>query len=195
MLKGNRVLDEVLNSSSHFIGLIMAIVCSIFLGVAVAESNNEWLEHHDGERYNDVIIVRGPYTTAVSIYLFSLITLYLSSTLFHATFALDDAIYGFFTILDFCSIYILIAGSFTPFLSILFPDKPIYSVGMLSFLWAMAGMGILISATYHGPFKIGMLIASYVAMGWTFVICASDVYDRMSPVPNGFRLIILGDLT
>jgi hemolysin III len=123
-----------------------------------------------------------------------LIVLYLASTLFHATFALSDEVYGFFTTLDFCSIYFLIAGSFTPFLAILFPDKLIYSVGMLSFLWALAGLGVLIAASYHGPYKIAMLISSYVAMGWTFLICAAEVYDRMSPQPNGFKLIVFGGI-
>lgn len=84
-------------------------------------------------------MTRVPYTVSCVIYMISLFVLYLASTLFHATFALDDNVAKVFATLDHCAIYLLIAGSYTPFLSILFPDKPVFSIGLLVFLWLMAG--------------------------------------------------------
>ena len=178
MLTGNRVLDEVLNASSHAIGVILVIIGTIFLSTQVATSNTEWLEHRDGERYQGILITRAPYTVSCVIYMISLFVLYLASTLFHATFALDEKVANFFATLDQCAIYLLIAGTYTPFLSILFPDKPVYSIGLLSFMWSMAACGIMLAALYNGPYKIGMHIISYLGMGWACVLCASDIYER-----------------
>ena len=44
-------------------------------------------------------------------------------------------------------------GTYTPFLAILFPDKPLYSVGLLGSLWAMAAGGVALTVVYRGPFK------------------------------------------
>ena len=56
MLAGNRVLDEVLNASSHFVGVILVIIGTIFLSTEVAQSNTDWIEQHDGERYQGITI-------------------------------------------------------------------------------------------------------------------------------------------
>jgi len=194
VLTGNRVLDEVLNSSSHAIGVILVIIGTIFLSTQVAEMNNYWLEHRDGEKYLGVTITRSPYTISCVIYMVSLFVLYLASTLFHATFALEAHVANFFAMMDQCAIYLLIAGTYTPFLSILFPDKPIYSVGLLSFLWAMAFCGIMLAALYDGPYKIGMHIISYLGMGWACIICAQEIYERMSPDIWGLYNLLLGGI-
>ena len=86
-----------------------------------------------------MIVTRGPYTVSCVIYLVSLLTLYIASTLFHATFALDEHVAKIFATLDHCAIYLLIAGTYTPFLSILFPDKLVYSHRLLVCLWVVAG--------------------------------------------------------
>jgi len=194
ILTGNRVLDEVLNASSHAVGVILVIIGSVFLATEVAQTNNDWLELRDGERYNGVIVTRGPYTVSCVIYLVSLFTLYIASTLFHATFALDEHVAKIFATLDHCAIYLLIAGTYTPFLSILFPDKPVYSHGLLVFLWVVAAMGIMLAALYDGPYKIGMHIASYLGMGWACLICSADIYARMSPHPYGLWTLLAGGL-
>ena len=194
VLKGNRVLDEVLNASSHFFGLVLVIIGAIFMGVEVADQNNAWELRHHGQVYHGLEVDRGPYTTSAVIYLVSLAVLYLSSTLYHATFAMGDTIVDIFTILDHSAIYLLIAGTYTPFLSIVFPDKTVYSVGLLGFLWTMAFTGIALAAFYKGPFKVGMMIGSYVGMGWACVICSREMVERMSPEPMGLYLLVAGGI-
>ena len=194
VLKGNRVLDEVLNASSHFFGLILVIIGAIFMGVEVADQNNEWELRHRGHAYHGIKVDRGAHTTSAVIYLVSLAVLYLSSTLYHATFALGDTIVDIFTILDHSAIYLLIAGTYTPFLAIIFPDKTIYSVGLLGFLWTMAFTGIAVAAFYRGPLKVGMMIGSYVGMGWACLICSREMVQRMSAEPMGLILVLAGGI-
>ena len=82
-----------------------------------------------------------------------LFCLYLFSTLYHSLFALGDRIVSLFQIFDHSAIYLLIAGTYTPFLTILFPDKPVFGVYLVEFLWLMALGGICLNLCYHGRYK------------------------------------------
>ena len=73
---------------------------------------------------------------------------------------------------------------------ILFPDKSIYSVGLLSFLWATTFCGIAVAVLYEGKFKVGLMIASYVGMGWAVVICFGDLLQRIDS--HGLNLLVGG---
>jgi len=185
VLNGNRVLDEVLNASSHAIGTVLVIIGAVFLAIAVAHLPAEG-------SLNGVPIYRSTYVAATTIYSISLFCLYLASTLYHSMFALGDVVVGVFAVFDHCAIYVLIAGSYTPFLTILFPDEPLFSVGLLSFLWAMSAAGITLYVRYHGPYKVALQVASYLGMGWAIVVCMGDVVNRMSERPNGLAMIIGG---
>jgi hemolysin III len=57
-----------------------------------------------------------------------------------------------FHVLDHCAIYILIAGSYTPFLLIPFPTVPFYSVHLLAAMWAACFGGIFTEAFHHAPY-------------------------------------------
>ena len=74
------------------------------------------------------------------------------------------------------------AGSYTPFLTILFPDKPMYSTGLLGFLWLMAILGIVLHLTYYGPFKTGLQVSTYIGMGWAALVCIQDINDRLGAI-------------
>lgn len=190
VLKGNRVLDEVLNASSHAVGVLLVILGAIFLAIAVADHP----EHGLGP--DGTALSNSGYVASVVIYLVSLFCLYLASTLYHSMFAmggerrrllslaarphadtlahstgparrppypspthrLSDAVLDIFAIFDQSAIYLLIAGSYTPFLTILFPDRPLYSVWLLGFMWFMAIGGIVLHLTYYGPFKTGLQV-------------------------------------
>ena len=189
VLKGNRVLDEVLNASSHAVGVILVIIGAVFLGTELAGHPEHGLGP-DGHPLSS-----NTYVASNVIYLISLFCLYLFSTLYHALFALGDEVESVFGILDHTAIYLLIAGSYTPFLSILFPDKPVFSVYLLSFLWLCALGGICLNLCYHGPFKNGMQVASYIAMGWAALLCMSDMFERLGPNPAAIWLLIGGGVS
>jgi hemolysin III len=134
-LHGNAVAEEVMNAVTHGLGFVLCIVGTVFMGLKTIERgatepgglapvNHRW---------------------CVSIYCISLCVLYISSTLYHSFFALTTT-REIFAIFDQAAIYILITGSYTPILGITFADKPMWSVWMLSFLWACCLGGIYIEA-------------------------------------------------
>ncbi len=192
VLKGNRVLDEVLNASSHAVGVILVILGSIFLAIAVADKP----EHGIGP--DGAVMSNSGYVASTVIYLISLFCLYLASTLYHSMFAMGDAVLTVFAVFDQSAIYLLIAGSYTPFLTILFPDRPLYSRGLLGFLWFMALAGIVLHLTYYGPFKTGLQVSTYIGMGWAALVCISDINDRIGAVDplwgmgTGMWLMVVG---
>ena len=154
--------------------------------------------HADVPPHDDASCVRVPlarYVASNTIYLISLFVLYLFSTLYHSMFALGDTVVEIFATFDQCAIYMLIAGSYTPFLIILFPDKAIFSVGLLAFLWIMAACGVALQLCYHGPLKVGLQVTSYLGMGWAAVLCASDMWERLAVHPQALFLIIGGGLS
>ena len=54
-----------------------------------------------------------------------------------------------FHILDQCAIYLLIAGSYTPFMVALFPNKRAWSVGIVAYEWALCAIGVAIELIFH----------------------------------------------
>jgi hemolysin III len=132
------------------------------------------------------------YTHAIScgIYTSSLLALYLSSTLYHSFFTMLNTRY-IFQVMDKCAIYILIAGSYTPFLQILMGDQLVFSYGLLGCLWLFGGLGIAVEAMYptwkwKGTFSLSM----YLGMGWAALLCLPHMKERL---PTGcIHLVVLG---
>jgi hemolysin III len=87
--------EEIANSISHGIGLILAIVATPFLVTAALRYGNTWR------------------MVGVSVFAASMVTLYLSSTLYHAI--THDRAKQVFRTFDHCAIFLLIAGTYTPF--------------------------------------------------------------------------------
>jgi len=168
---GNRVFDEVLNATSHGLAFIFAIVGSVFLGMSVygRPAHYQW---------------------AVTLYLISLCTLFLASTLYHSFFSLKTTRIVF-SVLDHSAIYLLIAGSYTPILAILFADKPEYSQWLLGVMWSLAILGM--SATAILPettFKMILSLTLYLGMGWAAALIVGDLNQRLTS--TGVRMLIGG---
>ncbi|CAE8655317.1 unnamed protein product [Polarella glacialis] len=135
---------EVLNAVSHGLGLLLAIVGSVFLGIAASEK---------------------PYhcKVAVALYCIALNVLYIASTLFHSFYALGPTVVWVFGVLDHCAIYLLIAGSYCPFLSVFFPGA-LSEQKLLVSLWVMAFSGMITTAFYRGPQKKWIELSLYLGM-------------------------------
>lgn len=130
------------------------------------------------------------HTISTSVYTTSLLVLYLSSTLYHSFFSLQHTKY-IFQVMDKCAIYVLIAGSYTPFLTIMFSDKPMYSIGLLGFIWTCCFLGISVEAfvpnwKYRPIFSLSM----YLGMGWASMVCLPETGERL-PI-QCIHLLILG---
>src|SRR5262249_15528296 len=148
--------EEIANSVSHGLGLALAIAAAPILIVAAARYGTAW------------------NTVGVSIFAGSVIALYLASTLYHAL--THDRAKRFFRILDHGAIFILIAGTYTPFtLGIMRGPSGWMMFGLV---WGLALIGLIKKAIF-GARYVWLSVILYLVMGWLVVIAARQVLQRV----------------
>ena len=114
---------------------------------------------------------------SLSIYGASLVLLFLASGTYHAVRSTPEVVQTFRKI-DHAAIYLLIAGSYTPFCVIAFSG--FWKWGFLAIIWALACTGILIKAfTVRSPRWITAGV--YVIMGWLSVLASREMLGALSP--------------
>ena len=159
------ILEEILNSISHGIGFIFSAAAFILL-----------ILKHQNNLKN--IVVMG-------IYSFTLMFLYLSSTLYHSI--PPPKVKNILRKFDHCSIFLLIAGTYTPICSVLINN--FFSYIVLAIVWAAALIGIILNIISVNKFEKFSLVC-YIAMGWSIVLIAKPAWQNL----NSFQLkwLILG---
>lgn len=170
-LDANMVLQEVMNSVTHGLGVVLAIAGSCLLTRRV-----QGLPSH--------------HVISCAIYSMALIVLYTISTLYHSFFALRK-VHFIFRVFDLCAIYILIAGSYTPFLMIALHHNKVWSRYLLWFIWACALGGMVVEATMlNWKHKEKFSLSMYLGMGWCCLVCLPDL---MYVLPsNASALLVAG---
>lgn len=162
--------EEIANSISHGIGLFAALGGTPLLIVHA-------VQHGDG----GVVV-------AVVLFSATTIILYLASTLYHALPA--GRTKRVFRIVEHCAIYLLIAGTYTPFtLGIL---RGPWGWALFCAVWGMAASGIalkVLGKASHPVLSTGL----YLLMGWLIVIAAVPMVSRVPPI--GLLLILAGGLS
>ena len=113
--------------------------------------------------------------------------MFLSSTLYHA--ANNPLAKQFLKRLDHCSIYLLIAGTYTPLLTIFIPGT--MSIIILAAVWLMAVIGIFFKIFFIGRFK-KISITTYLLMGWLGVLLINKINKVLDPA--GLYLILAGGI-
>jgi len=159
--------EEKLNVLTHAFGLIMSIVGLPFLLLKSLQYNGSWKP------------------LSIIIFGVSLIVLYAASTFYHAS--KDSKLRRKLNIFDHAAIYILIAGTYSPFTIIILDG----SLGWLIFscTWAFAFIGIVLKLFYTGRYdKIST--AMYILMGWQIILVINPLIDVFSP--EGLRLLFAG---
>lgn len=155
-LRGQSPGEEIANSISHGIGLIAAIVATPFL---IMEAINR----------GDAGFIAG-----VSIFAASMVLLYLSSALYHVLPAGKSK--RVFRIMEHSAIFLLIAGTYTPFtLGVL---RGAWSWTLLGLVWGLALTGVALKAferMSHPVISTGL----YLFMGWLILIAANPMYERV----------------
>lgn len=158
--------EEVANGVTHGLGAALSVIGLAVLLVLAA--------HTDPWR-----------VVSVSVFGVSLVGLYLASTLYHL--AVSERAKHVFKIIDHVCIYILIAGTYTPFLLVTLRG----TVGQWMFIliWSLAIAGALVELLWvYRPKWLSVLV--YVAMGWMVVIATAPLSQRL-PGP-GFVLLFAG---
>lgn len=122
---------------------------------------------------------------ASSLYGVSLIALFLTSTLYHGLHASPNR--HLLKLLDHCSIYLLIAGTYTPFLLVAMRTNAGW--WLFGTMWVLAAAGILIKL-WHGHRHPRLSLASYLLMGWLVVLVAPQIKDAIGA--NGMIWLVAG---
>lgn len=144
--------EEVASSISHGIGAALGIAALVILVVFAAIKGDPWR------------------VVSFSIYGTSLVILYLASTFYHAF--RNPAIKQVFKIFDHASIYILIAGTYTPFTLVTIRGP--WGWTLFGIIWGLAIFGVIFKAIFINKFKLISTIL-YVTMGWFIVIAMRQV--------------------
>ena len=165
--------EEIFNMTSHIVGAVLGVVATVLCIVFAAVRGN----------------VYGVISGA--IYGATMILLYTMSSIYHG---LSPKRYSkkVFQVLDHCSIFLLIAGSYTPFaLCSIREYDPVSGWVIFGVIWAVAILGIILNSIDIKKFKIFSMIC-YLAMGWCIVF-------RITLLPKllgiaGFVLLLLGGI-
>jgi len=161
--------EEIANAVTHGVGTALSIIGLILLVTHAAFE-------HDPLRI-----------ASFTIYGVSLVLLHFASTLYHGL--RPPRLKRVFRTIDHCSIYLLIAGTYTPFLLIGLHDSQGFL--LLGIVWGLALVGILFQVVFSGWFtKLSVL--TYLGMGWLVVIVFRKLVTSIPP--NGFILIVAGGL-
>ncbi len=169
--------EEISNSITHGIGSLLSIAALVIMVVVAAI-------HHN---------TMGVVTSA--IFGASLIILYTMSTLYHAIS--NEKAKKVLKVFDHCTIYLLIAGSYTPFtLVALRSVDPIKAWVIFSIVWGIAILGTILYAFFKNKFKV-LNIVSYIVMGWVVVIAIPEIIEffKINNAMAGFYLLLAGGLS
>lgn len=165
--------EEIFNMVSHIVGGALGIVATILCVVRAAI-------------HGDVFaIVSG------AIFGFTMIVLYSMSSIYHG---LSPRLMAkkVFRILDHCAIYLLIAGSYTPYtlVTIRGYDNRL-GWTLFGITWGLAALGITLSAIDFRKFKVVEMIL-YLGMGWSVVFSREALSTALHP--NGLKLLLWGGI-
>jgi hemolysin III len=151
--------EEIVNSTSHGVGLLIAFACTALLIVRAAYYGTAW------------------HIITFSIFGAGLINLYTASTLFHSAVNLKKK-YNL-NRFDHSSIYILIAATYTPFA--LVGIKGAFGWVIFGLVWTMGIAGVIFKIWYYSPKYRKLSTWLYIAMGWTGIIAVVPIINN---VPN-----------
>ncbi|EJL86618.1 hemolysin [Pantoea sp. RIT-PI-b] len=168
MAQGYSLAEEIANSISHGIGCIFGIIGLVLMLTQAVES-----------QANLTAI------TSYSLYGGSIILLYLASTLYHAI-PHQKAKY-WLKKFDHCAIYVLIAGTYTPFLLVGL-NSPL-AQGLMAVIWGLALMGILFKIAFAHRFE-ALSLVTYLGMGWLSLVVIYQLAIKLSP--GGIWLLAAG---
>lgn len=150
--------EEIANAITHGIGSVFGIAALVILVVLAARQGDAWR------------------VVSFSIYGVTLILLYMASTLYHGL--RHAGAKRVFRILDHSSIFLLIAGTYTPFLLIRLRGG--WGWSLFGVIWALAITGIVLKAVFINRLKKYSVLV-YILMGWLIVVA---IKPMLATVPR-----------
>jgi hemolysin III len=134
--------EELANSITHIAGVVLALAGLAVLVVSAAKRGDPWR------------------IASFSVYGLTLLFLYSSSALYHST---DGRVKKFLRLMDHQAIYLLIAGTYTPFMLVTLRGALGWSI--FGVIWGLAAFGIVLDSFHKKGKRVPQLII-YILMGW-----------------------------
>lgn len=161
--------EEIANSITHGLGALLSVAALTLLVTLAAQQFDVWR------------------IVSFSIYGATMVLLFLSSTLYHSF--QKPSVRRIFKTLDHCSIYLLIAGTYTPFLLVTLRG----TLGWVLFgiIWALAVAGIVIKVAFGPEFK-KFSVVTYLVMGWLVLFASKELFARLAI--EGIYWLVAGGL-
>ncbi|WP_088556326.1 PAQR family membrane homeostasis protein TrhA [Marinobacter sp. es.042] len=150
-------IEEWLNSATHGLGAILSVIGTAALIIGASQFGDIWK------------------IVSFSIFGASLILLYLASALYHS--ARRPELKSAFKTLDHCAIFLLIAGTYTPFL--LVNMRGTVGWTLFAVIWSLAITGVVLKVIFKNRFKLAR-VGIYIAMGWLITFASSDLVANLS---------------
>ena len=161
--------EEFMNVISHGVGLVLSVVALVLLVVYASK---------EGEVAHIV---------SFTIYGASLILLYSASTFYH--YSQSPELRKKLNVLDHAAIYVLIAGTYTPFCLVVLKGWVGYTI--FGVAWGLAIIGIIFKLFYTGRFD-KLSTAAYVLMGWLIIFAFKPLIENLPD--GGLFWLFLGGL-
>ncbi|MEZ9365987.1 hemolysin III family protein [Vibrio sp. 10N.286.49.E11] len=161
-------IEERANAITHGLGVVLGVVGLILLLIRAFD--------HQA----DILTI-----ASMAVYGSSIILLFLASTLYHSI--TTEKTKRLLKTLDHCAIYLLIAGSYTPFL--LVSLRTPLAMGLMAVIWGIALVGIIMKIAFVYRFK-RLSLFIYLAMGWLSLIVVYQL--AMNIEMGGLVLLALG---
>ncbi|MCK7543827.1 hemolysin III family protein [Marinobacter bryozoorum] len=162
-------IEEWLNSATHGIGAVLSVIGTIALVVAAGQMGDAWK------------------MVSFSIFGATLIMLYMASAFYHGS--RSPRLRSVFKTLDHCAIFLLIAGTYTPFL--LVNMRGTVGWTFFSIIWSLALSGVILKVVFKHRFRL-VRVGIYLLMGWLIVFASADLVNSLSE--TALHLTIAGGL-
>jgi hemolysin III len=159
--------EEITNALTHGVGAALALPALVVLIVFSTIYGNAW------------------HIVSFTIFGVTLVILYLMSTLYHSF--QKPSVKGIFKKFDHMAIFLLIAGTYTPFCFAALNGWVGWTI--FGIVWTCAITGIVLKSIYIGKAALLSTIL-YVLIGWIIVFAIKPLYEAMSP--SGFTLLLAG---
>lgn len=157
--------DEIANALTHGLGAVAALVGGSVMITLAAIFGDGW------------------QLAAAIVYGITLLLLYLASTLYHAI--PHPVAKARLKVFDHCAIYLLIAGTYTPFT--LIGLRGPWGWGLFAAIWSIALAGIVFKLYFTGRFKL-LSTLMYIAMGWLVVVAIKPLMSSVDAWTLGWLL-------
>ena len=163
------VLEEIFNASTHGVGIVLGAVGLTLLIVKTLQTES------------------GVILASVIVYGVSMILLFAASTFYHAI--PHDGAKRVLRIVDHCAIYLLIAGTYTPYTLLVIGDR--LGAVIMAIVWSLAVAGIIFKIFFIGRFQMVSLL-TYLGMGWLGLLAAFEIAHNLPP--TGIALLLGGGI-